>query len=180
MIRSLGSSNCPVNARMQRGAACRAITLVESMIAVLILSGLMVAAIQGAALSAAIQMLTAQRSTARMLAQALAADIAQLPYQNPTGVSALGRESGEISTSKLNYNDVDDFNAWTESPPQDKNGNLLAGTAGYKREVSVDWVNPIDLNQPVAAESGVKRVTISVSRGNKVLATHTFIRTATQ
>jgi hypothetical protein len=38
--------------------------------------------------------------------------------------------------------DVDDFNSWIASPPQDRFGSLVANSNGWTREVKVEWVNP--------------------------------------
>ena len=38
--------------------------------------------------------------------------------------------------------DVDDYDGWSASPPEDKNGNPLVGFDDWGRSVSVEWVNP--------------------------------------
>jgi MSHA pilin protein MshD len=122
----------------------------------------------------------AERATGQWLADGMMADISQLPYQDPTlTTTACGIETGESSTSKANYDDVDDFNGWTESPPQDKTGTALSSYTGWRRSVAVVWVSPTALTATTASstETGCKRITITVSHNSVVVATRVGIRT---
>ncbi len=79
--------------------------------------------------------------------------------------------------AKTNYNDVDDFHGWTESPPQDRAGAVIPDLAGWQRTVTVEWVNPNDLAQTSAFDTGAKRVTIAVRYNGKPIASQVSIRT---
>jgi hypothetical protein len=87
-----------------------------------------------------------------------------------------GIESGETASSKANYDDVDDFNGWTESPPQDRDGNVMPEFTGWQRSVSVVWVSPTNLSTVSATETGVKRITVTVSKNSVTLATRVAIK----
>lgn len=91
---------------------------------------------------------------------------------------ALGIDPGEDSGNRENFNDVDDYNGWSASPPQDPSGTVLKGLEGWKRQVEVAWVDPSNLGQVVGAESSLKRITVSVYRGNVVAAKLVAVRSA--
>ena len=68
-------------------------------------------------------------------------ELTPLPVQAiPTGSAALGNNSGETATDKRTFEDIDDFNGWTENPPQDPMGQPLSGFTGYSRSVTVTYV----------------------------------------
>ena len=71
--------------------------------------------------------------------------------------------ANESTSNKTTFDDVDDFNGFSET---------LAGTfAGYRRSVVVAYVNPPNLNTPLAIPSpvpnnwtpGYKRVVVTVT-----------------
>jgi MSHA pilin protein MshD len=75
---------------------------------------------------------------------------------NPT--AALGPEGGE--TDKTKFNDIDDFNGWTEAAVRDPLNNLVPGFSGYTRTASVAYVdsNLIALSTPTTSD--FKRVVV--------------------
>jgi prepilin-type N-terminal cleavage/methylation domain-containing protein len=151
-------------------------TMIEATISVAILGILLVVALQVVGASTRNQYQTAQRLTAAALAQSFINDIIQLPYQDPGSIVNFGIEPGESLVSKANYDDVDDFNNWTESPPQDRTGTPMTDLAGWTRSVAVTWVNPANLAQTSVTESGLKRITVTVFKGGVVLATRSALR----
>ena len=155
----------------------RGLSLIEAMIASLIVATVLAAALQTAGMSARIQAQQANRATARMLARALMADIMPLAYKE-AGSAIIGRETGETVSSKVNYDDVDDFHRWSESPPQERDGTAMAGMGAYQRTVAVEWVNLANLTQTSVSDTGAKRITVTVKRNNLPLATSVFVRTS--
>jgi Tfp pilus assembly protein PilV len=57
------------------------------------------------------------------------------------GKTALGTDQGETASDKRTFDDVDDFNGWTESPPRDPMMNPMPDFAAYTRSVTVKYVN---------------------------------------
>jgi hypothetical protein len=55
--------------------------------------------------------------------------------------ATLGPEGGENSADKTTFDDVDDFNGWSESPPQDPIGRPLTAFPDYTRTVTVEYVD---------------------------------------
>jgi len=92
-------------------------------------------------------------------------------------VPLFGREVNELLSSKANYDDVDDFNGWSESPPQDRDGTVMSGLSGWQRSVVVDWVVAADPTQVSLSETGAKRVTVTVKHKGITIATRVAIRT---
>lgn len=55
--------------------------------------------------------------------------------------SAIGRDGTESATDKRTYDDIDDFNGWTESVPYDPVMRALTDFQEYRRTVAVSYVN---------------------------------------
>ena len=81
-------------------------------------------------------------------------DLAELPVHELAAppVKAAG-EPKELHDSRLaasattvldieSY--VDDFNGWSESPPQERDGTVMSGLSGWQRSVLVERVTPAD------------------------------------
>jgi hypothetical protein len=139
---------------------------------------LLVAAMRATAGSGLVQAKAAERVKGRFLADGLVADLAALTYQDTSGMPAFGHEAGEPASSKTAWNDIDDFNGWNESPPQDADGVVMSGMTGWQRAVTIERVNPADPSLVVGSESGAKRVTVTVKHNGVIVATRRFIRTA--
>ena len=73
---------------------------------------------------------------------------------------------------------VDDYNGYTETPPVTKAGNVITDAGGYTRSVSICWIDPVALVLTSSTNTGVKQITVTVSRGNIVLATVAGYRTS--
>lgn len=173
----------------QSSASRPGFTLIEAVFSMLLVSVMFVAAMSTAGASAMAQSRSADRGRGSLLAQALLSEILVQPYSDPNVSSTtLGPDPGDTTTppTRSKFNDVDDYNGWFESPPQNANGTVIGLTnpdgsitsyyPGWSRKVSVVWVNPSNLTVPVSSESGVKRITVTVSRNNAVVATCVALR----
>lgn len=158
-------------------ARLRGITLVEAVISMLLVSVLVVTAMQATAASGAGQYKTAQRTTGRLLADALINEILPLAYEDRDATPLFGREGSESASNKATFDDVDDFGGWVESPPQDRNGTVMPGMNGWERRVVVDRVHATIPTQVVSTESGAKRIVVTVLHNGLPVATRTAIRT---
>src|SRR2546430_17477845 len=107
---------------------------------------------------------------------ALMGNVLQHAYQCPMS-PIFGLEPGKGPTSRASWNDVDDYNGWTESPPQTKAGNVIVDFTGWTRSVVVDWIDPTTLLPTTNANTGIKRVTVTVKRGTLVVSTVAAYRT---
>lgn len=156
----------PVRHHIRHGA----FSLAETLISVILVGGLMVVALNTAGASLTTRKNMSSRGVAQLLAQELMTEIVQQTYLEPTDPPIFGREAGELATSRDLYDDVDDYDAWTASPPQNKDGTVIAGMTGWQRTVEVVWVrtNNLRLESASGEDSGVKRITVSVFDNNDV------------
>ena len=59
----------------------------------------------------------------------------------------------------------------------DPGGTSVAGLSSWQRTVVVEWVDAATCATPQASETGAKRITVTVSRGARPLASGAVIRT---
>ena len=156
----LSKTRTPERSRCRRDAG-RAFTLIEASACVVIVGVLMIAAVQ--TLGGAIRTRQVQQDQSRGLALAklLMDEIVQCRYVDPNTSAVFGPESGE--TTRSQFNDVDDYNGWNESPPQTRAGSDMAAFARWKRRVTVDWVDPADPSTKVSSDQGLKRIVVTVT-----------------
>jgi len=152
-------------------------TLVEAVVSLVIVAGMLVAALNTVGASRLSQQRTSQYSRGQLLAEALMAEILRQDYLDPNGTPVFGTEPGESNITRADFDDVDDYDGWSSSPPVAKDGTPLAGLSGWQRSVTVQWVDPADITQVQASETNTKRITVTVSCNNKQVGSLTAIRT---
>jgi hypothetical protein len=143
----------------------------------LLVGVLLVAAMRSVGASAFAQYRAAEQVTAQFLADGLLAEILVKDYREPGTTSGFGLETGESSASKANYDDVDDYNNWSESPPQFADGTTMPNLDGWRRRVEVVWAVASDPTQQAFAETGAKRIAVFVEHNGRVVATRVALRT---
>ena len=158
--------------------SARGFTLIEASVSVLIVGGMMIAAVSTVGAFKSSQNKIVTRARARLLAQGLMAEILSLDYEEPVDTPVFGRESSENGGDRAEWDDVDDYHGWTASPPEHKDGTALVDLAGWTRSVVVEWVNAADLTQVSGTDTQVKRITVSVQRGDTVDVVVVAIRTS--
>lgn len=146
--------------------ARKGFSLLEVTVSTLLVGTLLTAALSSMGRVALSRGSTGDLAYANELAFDLLAEATNLPYEDPTAATgALGAESGEVSGNRSLFDDVDDFHTWAESPPQDPSGTLLSTSTTWRREVAVDYVDPLTPSQSsLGVDRGVKRVTVTVRR----------------
>ena len=112
---------------------------------------------------------TSESVRAKHLAQQLMVEIIGQSYEEPVDTPQFGRES-ESGGDRSDWDDIDDYDAWSSSPPEAKDGAALPNLSGWQREVTVDWVDPNSLSTVSGTDQGVKRVTVLVSRNGTLKA----------
>jgi hypothetical protein len=134
---------------------------VEVLVASAIMGLLFVALME--AFRTGLQMLEhSQRVT---VASSLAEEIHQmsltLAMNDPDGGAGWGAEAGEAGPP---YDDVDDLDGRTFSPPVNADGIQISGLEDYRQEVTVASVSESDFDDVVQdGTSGVSRVTVTIS-----------------
>lgn len=75
--------------------------------------------------------------------------------------SAIGLDAGESAVDKRTFDDIDDFNGWTESPPQDPVMRALPAFQAYSRSVTARYLD--SSFNPSGAPTELKQVTVCTS-----------------
>jgi Tfp pilus assembly protein PilV len=72
-----------------------------------------------------------------------------------------GTDASENPADKTTFDDVDDFDGWSEAGPD---------FSGYDLSASVEYVTEADLDQVSVSPTGLKRITVTVSVGGETVA----------
>ena len=156
-----------LRARFRRRVAVRrGVSLVEVAVATLIMGLLMVGAMRAFRQSIHSSETTADYGRAAWLANDLMAEVLQTGYLEPQDTPQFGLELGESAGDRSAYDDVDDYDDWDSTPPEDSSGAPLANYTAYRRKVIVSHVDPNSLSTVLtdSNDQGVKRITVEVYR----------------
>lgn len=104
------------------------------------------------------------KNKANNLASAAIEDIKCRDWEDPAGPGPLGIDAGENAANKTTFDDIDDFNGYTESPPRYMDGTVMPGMSGFSVNAAVSYVDD-NLNVSAAATDR-KRVTVTVKKNN--------------
>ena len=155
----------------------RAFSMVEVTISVVIVGIMTVAALNTVGAAKLGNQKTTSRKNGTLLAQQLMAEILTQGYAEPVDAPDFGRESSESGSVRTDYDDVDDYDTWSASPPQYKDGTPIPDLDGWTRQVSVAWVDATDLLSTSGSETNVKRITVTVTYNGLKVASLTAVRT---
>ncbi|HED54095.1 MAG TPA: hypothetical protein ENJ00_07825 [Phycisphaerales bacterium] len=158
--------------------------MIEAVLASAIVGGLVVAAISLVGSAARKKAFVADTARARVLCRTLAEEICS----RPVGGSGIVRvtinprdpadqTNGTVSGREA-FTTIDQYDNWSSSPPKDEGGTVITGLSGWRREVDVKTVSWILPDVSSVIETGMRRVTVRVLRGQKELARTTFLRSA--
>jgi hypothetical protein len=148
--------------------------MLEAILALAIVSIVLVTALHMAGAAAVGRLRQQDRRMGHLLARELMSEVIQTSYEEPDGTPQFGRESGESNVNRADWDDVDDYAGWKESPPQDRAGQAIEMLEGWKRQIEVEkmqWTSISDgtneLVQLVPAsdtlpDTGLRRVTVTV------------------
>ncbi|MFO8012807.1 MAG: prepilin-type N-terminal cleavage/methylation domain-containing protein [Phycisphaerae bacterium] len=156
--------------------ARRGFSLLEAVIAMVLVGLVLVAAFHVLGGTTQSTYLTAQYGTGLLLGEGLLAEVLACDYADPDQTPVFGPESGE-GGNRSAFDDVDDFDGWTATPPEDATGTALAGYDGWTRTVTVAYADPNDYLDTVGSDQGIKRITVTASYGGKTMAELVAYRT---
>jgi Tfp pilus assembly protein PilW len=139
----------------------RGLTLAEVAISTLLTGLVMVGALRCVGAVWRTWEVAADRNAGTALASQLLDEVLSQPYAEAGG--GFGPEAGE--TTRAGFDDVDDFDNWTESPPADAAGNPLAGLAGWIRSVDVKKLakNSYTETPDGSGDKGLRKITVTVT-----------------
>ena len=141
-------------------------TLVEAVLSLVVIAAMLVAALTTVGAARLSQQKTSDASRAQRLAEDLMAEILIRPYADPDQSPTFGPEASESTTTRNDFDDADDYNGWSASPPQTKDGSAIPNLTGWSRSVTVEWVEPMDVSQVKAFETNTKRITVTAKHGS--------------
>ena len=147
--------------------SARGLTLIEIVSAIAILA--IAAAVGfGAMTSSLPQALEVGRTiVARELARDLLEEVLSKSFDDPSP------PDGE--SFRGSFDDVDDYNGYSEHPPVDPNGVPIPGAGAFTRGARVFPVDPLQPNTPVPT-SALKRIEVEVSWGSGSMVTLVGLR----
>jgi len=151
------------------------VSLVEAVLSTLVVSIMLVSVLQALGAAAKADQVHANQRVGPALASQLMAEILACPYEDDKH-TVFGPENGEVHSSRFKYDDVDDYNGWSSSTIQDKDGNAISGLTGWSRSSVVQWVQPSNVATVAAAESGLKRIIVTVTDPDGRTSTITGLR----
>jgi hypothetical protein len=138
----------------------------EVVVSTILVGVLMVSSFSSIAASRRSQTFESNKVRGLAIAEALLAEISQLPMRDPECVCGYGLGSGESGDTRSNYDDVDDYHNLIDSPPRSKNGSACVGYTDLSRSVKVDRVTQANWGNLTFTYTGVYRITIRVLRNN--------------
>ncbi|MCG3180432.1 MAG: hypothetical protein BIFFINMI_02793 [Phycisphaerae bacterium] len=145
---------------MTRRRPGKALTLVETMFSVLIMGTVIVMAMNSFGSLVKSRATTNAALQATSLAEQLLSEIVQNAYADPTSPGSTGREGSE--STRASFDDVDDYNNWTESPLTLRDATVIAGTTGWTRQATVQYLDP-DTLAVSGSDGGLKRIMVTVT-----------------
>lgn len=174
----------------QRGPQRSAFSLAETFVSILLVGVSLAASMQTVGAVLRQRSSTNDETVAALLGQQLLSEILAHAYEEE-GSAVFGPETGE--DERANFDDVDDYDNWTETPPQDLSGTTLDGLSGWSREVNVEQVGTSDalvadislgglsigvgLRTSNGSDSGIKRVTVTVKKNGAAVSSLVGVRT---
>ena len=161
-------SSDKIRVRKQNG-----VNLLEVVVSTFLVTVLLTGALASMAASTRFRMTTSHRAQANLLASELMDEILQHAYVDPEDDSKYGlEESTERNVTRMAFDDVDDYDGWTATPPRRIDGTTLPNMTTWTRTAVIDHVDPDDLTEVLADDDdrGVKRIRVSVFFKKQALA----------
>lgn len=162
-----------------RPAPRRAFSMAETMVSVLIVGTLVVAAMNTVGASTLGQKKIGDRGVGLLLARDLVDEILQQNYEDADASGgSFSLDADEVGDgSRALWNDVDDYDGWSAAPPEQKDGTVMSEFPGWRRTVSIEWVEESNLNSTSVSDTRIKRIFVTVAYKNVDVAKLVSIRT---
>lgn len=161
-------------------------SLVETTISIILVGGLLISAVGTLGSAVRARQIRAERSKATLVAQQLITEVLQAAYKESelggtvkekAGNVAValpvletpepdnfGPETGEADGSRTYFDDIDDYDDWSASPPQEWDGTVLTEYTGWTRQVSVTYADQFTLIPTgTVTDTGLKLITVTVT-----------------
>jgi len=159
------------------GVGRRGFTLIEAVMSMLVVGLMLVASLNTVGASKIAQSRNAEQTVGPMLAEDLMAEILNQYYEEPIDAVQFGREAGETGGDRSTWDDVDDYDGWSKSPPKNKDGSDIPDLADWGRKVTVVFVDS-GLVNTTTSDIGHKRIKVTVTHKGRVVAELWGLRTS--
>ena len=130
----------------------------------LLVSILLLTALQTVGASFRSEFYTAQQTQAILFAEDMLSEIIQMEYEEPDDNPIFGRENGEGTSDRLAWDDVDDYDGWSSSSLEYRDGTQIPDTTSWTRTVTVVRVEANNPESTTNQDDGLKRITVTVSK----------------
>ena len=150
----------------------RGISMAETIISTMLVGFVLVSTLQIVGPMVQSTSVHADRLIAANLAHELSEEIATMQYTDPDvdDINALGVDDGERAAQRTDFDDVDDYATWSSKPPKLSSGQSNVFLGEWTRYVKVIHVELGDAATESKNNTGLKRVTVIVSKNGVVLA----------
>ncbi|MHC5022365.1 MAG: prepilin-type N-terminal cleavage/methylation domain-containing protein [Planctomycetota bacterium] len=149
-----------------RGRTSRGFTLVEVVVATVIVGVMILAALTTLGATARSRQVQTNTGRGLSLARHLMSEILAQAYEDPDDAPVFGREGGESGSSRADWDDVDDYHGFSETIPHSRDGAMMDWAAGWSREVAVSFVDLANMQPSGPTETGLKLVRVTVTAPN--------------
>ncbi len=113
--------------------------------------------------SAQTNRVAATKLDAPHLGHQLMGEVLALPYEDPEAPGMpIGPDAGESTVTRSDFDDLDDYAGWDQTPPQAKDGTPIPNASGWRREVFINYFDPAT-GGTTATDTGVKLIRVKVS-----------------
>ena len=143
----------------------RGIAYVDVFVSMVIVSLAIVAGLHAFGVFAKGSLSDRDTAIAMELASQLAAEIRGQAFED-SGAPVFGPESGETDGTRNSFDDVDDYNNWSASPPKRRDGTAMTDYQDYTQQASV----------ALYGSANQKKITVTIKKGDRVLAEVVLLR----
>lgn len=135
------------------------LTLIEALVSLVVVGTMLVVTMGMLSSGVKVRQGIAAQRQGPALARQLLAEIITAAYEEPNGTPVFGYEAGE---TRATYDDVDDYNGLTESPPRARDGTPRTDLAGWTWTASITYADVDNLAVDSPTDEGFKRITVTV------------------
>ncbi|HOW72020.1 MAG TPA: hypothetical protein PKY77_15580 [Phycisphaerae bacterium] len=150
-----------MQARQRRGFG-----YIEAVISVVILGSAVAMALHTFGAFARGALFDRETTIATELAAQLAAEIRSQAFEDPGATIVFGPEADETDGTRQDFDDVDDYNGWTATPPQQRDGTPMDEYPKFSQNAVVEYDGSTDL----------KKITVTVAKDGQVRAELLLLR----
>jgi len=150
----------------------RGISMAETIVSTLIIGFVLVGTLQIIGPMVRSSTVHANKLIATNLANELMEEIITKKFTDPDEDAGdlLGVDTGERSENRNDFDDVDDYQSWTSTPPKLSTNQTNTAIPGWTRTVKIVHVEISDPSVDSASATGLKKITVTVSKDGTQLA----------